>query len=176
MNISNKILSLSGAGVSPNPGDATVTIEPQLVPVFSPRGPMAAIITTPPSGTGSIGESHLAYGQFSQGASQAIVDTVLTRLSAGLWHLNLFYGSHKSLASDVAANAAGNAAGIMLRRDAATGSVSLLPAPLTLIGSFRSEFTINLPSDGWEIRFRAPATIAADSAFVLASCFASRLS
>lgn len=177
MLITNKILSIMGLGISPEPNDATVRVENVLVPTFSPRSPLSSIISTPPTGSLFLAESHLAYGIANQGASLAILDTVLTRLSAGLWHLNISYCWQATVAHTVASNVAGDIIAVMLRKDAATGSIPLiLGAGTTIMSSLRGEFTVNLPSDGWEIRFRLPATVAADSNVAACSVVASKLS
>lgn len=177
MQLSNKILSISGAGVAAEPGDATVLVSNVVSPTMELFSPLSSIITTPPTSPLFFTESHLAYGVANQGASAVIVDTVVTRLGAGMWRLQINYCRFSTLADTVATSLAGNHICVMLRKDAATGSVPIIiGVGTTSISSLFRDVLVNLPSDGWEIRFRLPSTIAADSAFAACAVHAAKLS
>lgn len=164
---------MSGAGVSPETSDATVEIPNTLLATFSPRSPLAAIISTEP--TGSLTESHVAAVRVSQVGALPAIFNVLTRLGAGLWHLNISYAMVPSPAFTITDMIAGSGDGIRLRNPNASQSIVLLPLMVTSIGTFSKEVTLNLPSDGWELMYQIPAVAALQTVVISANVIASRL-
>lgn len=173
MLLTNKILSLSGQGVSPELGDATLQIPNTLLPIFSPRSPLTSLLTTAPADP--LNESHAVAIRTNQTGALPQQILTLTRLGAGLWHLNISYSLTASPAYTIAEIIAGTGDGIRLRNPNASQSIVLFPTFVTSIGGFSREVTLNLPSDGWDLLFLLPATVLAQTAAVSATVLASRL-
>ena len=173
MIITNKILSLSGQGLSPESGDATVQIPNTLLPIFSPRSPLTSLLTTAPAEP--LNESHAVAIRTNQPGALPQQLLPLTRLGAGLWHVNISYSIIATPAFLVADNIAGVGDGVRLRNPNASQSILLFPTFITSLSVLTREFTLNLPSDGWDILFLLPATIAGQTVAVSATVLASRL-
>lgn len=178
MKIANNILSLTGSGVIPDPGQAIVEVPNTLIPTFSPRSPVAGFITAAPSS--SIGDSHCAYGTTTQPAATAGFDVTLTMLSAGLWDLKVAYSQFIAPTVSNTVNANSAMAGIILRRDPGGGGpaivINILPAMISSVINYNKDWVFNFSQDGWEIRYRVPTTIAGQTSEVSACVVASRLS